>query len=91
MTRHASLPTTEQIFIERAVRHVHRARGHLLAASIAVEVAGFECVAIDNLHADTTDLLDDWRGRRRPPAVENLPSHITDAAADWRRQNRRTY
>lgn len=91
MTLHAHLPTTEHLFVGRAVRHLTRARNHLLGASVAIEVAGFQCEALDDLHADAAGILAAWAGRSRPPEVEVVPNHITAAAVEWRRQQRRSY
>jgi hypothetical protein len=91
MTIHLHPATVEQLFVERAVRHVTRARNHLLAGSIAIDEVGFDCEALNDCYADLAGILAAWAGRSRPPEVEIVSNHITAAAVEWRRQQRRSY
>lgn len=83
-------PTSTEIAVSDAVRHVGRAGRYLLEASFRLDEGGLHCEALDDLASDTSALVAVWAGRLVPP-FDTAPAHIAESAREWRRMQGRTY
>lgn len=77
--------------VTEAVRLLRFARNALLAATLRLDDAGYECADLADLYAEAAALVAAWEGRLRPPEPQPVPEHIARAAIEYRRRHGRTY
>lgn len=77
--------------VNDAIKLVHVARHALLHATCRLDDAGYECLALNDIYADTAGLIAEWSGRRRPADMEVVPDWFAKAARDYRRQQSWSY
>ncbi|MDX8447055.1 hypothetical protein [Mesorhizobium captivum] len=88
MTVRPHIPSTEDVLIDAAVRHVVVARDHLQAAIYKIDDAGYQHDSLNRAYSFTAGIVAEFNGRvwRPPPPV---PAHIAEAAIAWRAERER--
>ncbi|MER9936146.1 hypothetical protein [Mesorhizobium sp. M0088] len=86
-----SIPSTEDMYMDAAVRHLAAARSHLQCAMLRFDDAGYEHDPTARSYSYVAGIVAEFSDRRYRPVPPPQPSHIVRAVKEYRRQARRGY
>lgn len=83
--------STEDLYVDAALRHLVTARNHLQCAVFRFDDAGIEHEPVARSYSYVSGIVAEFKGRPYRPVVAPEPSHVEVAAREYRRMAGRGY